>query len=197
MRHFRHYLYGHHSDVFMDHEALRSLLNTPHPSGKLTRWGLALQEVDLSPFYRPRRKNVLEDALSRSPLGEKESPVLVLEETLVAAVESTQDPAKSGECNLGEWLRGDPWLRQVIAYLETGVLPSDGSKARELAVYRQQYVLLEGFLYDVERDKTLRVIPPECDRRQLLDEVHGGTFGGHLRDAWRTVKIILVAKDAK
>ena len=37
VRHFRHYLYGHHSDVFTDHEALRSLLNMPHPSGKLAR----------------------------------------------------------------------------------------------------------------------------------------------------------------
>ena len=31
--------------------------------------------------------------------------------------------------------------------------------------------------------KPLRVIPPECDRRQFLDEVHGGAFSGHLRDA--------------
>ena len=41
VRHFRHYLYGHHCDVFTDHEALKSLLNTPHPSGRLARWGLA------------------------------------------------------------------------------------------------------------------------------------------------------------
>ena len=98
----------------------------------------------------------------------------------MAAVESTQDPAKSGECKLEEWQRGDPWLRQVIAYLETGALPSDESKARELAVSGQQYVLLEGVLYHMER---ARVIPPECDRRPLFDEVHGGAFSGHLRDA--------------
>ena len=60
--------------------------------------------------------------------------MLVLKETLVAALESTQDPAKSRECDLGEQQRGDLWLRQVIAYLETGALPSDGSKARKLAV---------------------------------------------------------------
>ena len=183
VRHFRHYLYGHHCDVFTDHKALKSLLNTPHPIGKLARWELALQEVDLSIFYRPGKKNVLADALSRSPLCEKESPVLVRKETLVAAVESTQDPAKSGEGNLGERQCGDPWLQQVIAYLETGALPTDESKARELAVFGQQYVLLEGVLYHVERDKTLEVIPPECDRRPLFDEVHGGTVCGHLRDA--------------
>ena len=77
VQHFRHYFYGHHCDVFTDHEALKSLLNTPHPSGKLARWGLALQEINLSIFYRPGKKNVLADALSWSPLGEKESPALV------------------------------------------------------------------------------------------------------------------------
>ena len=37
--------------------------------------------------------------------------------------------------------------------------------------------------HHVERDKTSRVVPPECDWRQLFDEVHGGAFSGHLRDA--------------
>ena len=42
VRHFRPYLYGHHCTVVTDHEALKSLLNTPQPSGKLARWGLSL-----------------------------------------------------------------------------------------------------------------------------------------------------------
>ena len=42
VRHFRPYLYGHACKVHTDHEALRSLLNTPHPSGKLARWGLSI-----------------------------------------------------------------------------------------------------------------------------------------------------------
>ena len=37
----------------MDHEALKSLLNIPHFSGKLARWGLAIQELDLEICYRP------------------------------------------------------------------------------------------------------------------------------------------------
>ena len=44
---FRPYLYGHHCTVYTDHEALKSLLNTPQPSGKLARWGMALQELNL------------------------------------------------------------------------------------------------------------------------------------------------------
>ena len=47
IRHFRPYLYGHACKVYTDHEGLKSLLNTLHPSGKLARWGLAIQELDL------------------------------------------------------------------------------------------------------------------------------------------------------
>ena len=35
VKHFRPYLYGHQCDIYTDHEALKSLLNTPQPSGKL------------------------------------------------------------------------------------------------------------------------------------------------------------------
>ena len=32
---------------YIDHEVLKSLLNTPQPSGGLARWGMALQELNL------------------------------------------------------------------------------------------------------------------------------------------------------
>ena len=68
---FRVYLYGHVCDVcdvYTDHEALQTLLNTPHPSGKLACRGLALQELNLWIHYRPGRKNQNADALSRVPI---------------------------------------------------------------------------------------------------------------------------------
>lgn len=58
VRHFRHYLYGHRCTVFTDHEALKSLLNTPHPSGKLAR------DLNLKIEYRPGKGNTKADALS-------------------------------------------------------------------------------------------------------------------------------------
>ena len=48
VKHFCPYLYGHKCQIIMDHEALKSLLNTPHPSGKLAHWGLATQELRIS-----------------------------------------------------------------------------------------------------------------------------------------------------
>ena len=40
IRHFHAYLYGHDMEVMTDHLAVKSLLATPSPSGKHTRWWL-------------------------------------------------------------------------------------------------------------------------------------------------------------
>ena len=86
VKHFRHFLYGHKCVVYTDHIALKALLNTPHPSGKLARWGLALQELDLEICYRPGKTNSNADALSRSPISpETQTPFAILA-TLTAHV---------------------------------------------------------------------------------------------------------------
>ena len=72
VKHFRPYLYGHQCDIYTDHEALKSLLNTPRPSGKLARWGMAIQELDVRILHRSGKHNVNADALSRVPLEQSE-----------------------------------------------------------------------------------------------------------------------------
>ena len=194
VKYFRHYLYGHQCDVYTDHEALKSLLNTPHPSGKLARWGLALQEVDLTIHYRPGRKNGNADALSRSPkedTGEDPSK----DSAIVVAAVTPQVPTKSGddappeqtggkeEDTLSRRQKDDSTLGAIFRYLQDGQLPDDESTARELALTRSQYVIQDDVLYYVAKDKSLRVIPPMSDREALFREAHSGVFGGHLREA--------------
>ena len=70
VKHFRPYLYGHSCVVYTDHQALKSLLNTPQPSGKLAWWGMALQEMDLTIQHRSGKHNLNADALSRCPLNQ-------------------------------------------------------------------------------------------------------------------------------
>ena len=183
IRHFRQYLYGHCCHVHTDHEALKSLLNSPHPSGKLARWELAIQELDLHIHYKPDHTNQKVDALSRAPCpiasGEGEC-----EERFVATVGTTpQSSAKGEDRSLGSLQRDDPKLIPHFLYLEDGILPDNESEARELVVSRDSFEVIDGILYHVEKDKTLRIIPPESLRRMLFDEAHGGQFGGHLRDA--------------
>ena len=70
VKHFRPYLYGHSCVMYTDHQALKSLLNTPQPSGKLAQWGMALQEMDLTIQHRSGKYNLNADALSRCPLNQ-------------------------------------------------------------------------------------------------------------------------------
>ena len=185
MKHFRHYLYGHKCEVFTDHEALKSLLNTPHPSGKLARWGLTLQEFDVKIRYRPARVNASADALSRNPLPATETNENVPPFSILAtlqpssAAEDGEDPNKE----LVGAQRKDPELLRVIQYLEDGTLPTEDKFAREIVLCKSQYVLIDKVLYHVEKDKTLRLIPPQINRKKLFCDVHEGVYGAHLRDA--------------
>ena len=59
--------HGHHCNVYTEHKALKSLLITPHSSGKLACWGLVIQELKLH-IHRPGCKQQNKDALSHDPL---------------------------------------------------------------------------------------------------------------------------------
>ena len=54
---------------------------------------------------------------------------------------------------------------------------------RELILTQSQYEVVGGVLYHVAPDKTLRIILPTGDRKQIFEDAHVGTFGGHLREA--------------
>ena len=66
MKNFRSYIYGHHCDVYTDHSALKVIFNTPHPSGKLARWSMAIEELDLTIYHIAGKHNSNTDALSRA-----------------------------------------------------------------------------------------------------------------------------------
>ena len=63
------------------------------------------------------------------------------------------------------------------------MLPDKDKKARELILSKSQYALLDGVLYKLEKDNSLRIFVTECDGEELLKEAHEGVFGGHLREA--------------
>ena len=81
-------MYGHPCDVYTDHEAeaLQAQLNTPHPSDKLARWGMALQEMDLHLHYRPGKTNQNADTLSRTPIDTQSEIFVEPDEKLVATL---------------------------------------------------------------------------------------------------------------
>ena len=191
-KHFHAYLYGHQCKVFTDHSALKSLLNTPHPSGKLARWGLALQELDLQIEYRPGKQNAVADALSRiSPNTEATqdvkdtSPDNPLEPTpqtdvTVAALQPISSVSEDSEWP--ELQAADGELAGLIAYLKTGKLPATDTEARQLVLMSANYSLIDGVLYFNQPDGRLLLVVPKDKRQKLLQEAHGGILSGHLRE---------------
>ena len=149
----------------IDHEALKSLLNTPQPSGKLARWGMALQELDLVVVHRSGKTNANVDALSRFPLATSadDNPTCGVVATITAG---------ETEEGLSAEQRQDTELAVIIQYIETGVLPEDGKLAKQIALTSHLYTLQDGVLYRVEKDATLRVVPPSTFRRRLFQEAH-------------------------
>ena len=140
VKHFCPYLYGHKCAVYTDHEALKALLNTPQPSGKLARWGMAIQELDLSIHYRPGKQNSNADALSRSPLTE------VGNGEAAFGIISALDGCDLGKISdLPKLQQGDPELAAIIKFIETGVLPEDEKFAKSLALTQSQYSLKMAF----------------------------------------------------
>ena len=175
VKHFRSCLYGQQCEVYTNHEALKSLLNMPQPSEKLARWGMAIQEFDITIHHRAGRCNGNAYALSRFPL-ETTGDGVSEAEGVVATV------AIETESDLATLQRQDQDLGVVIHYLETGVLPTDEKVAKELALSKSQYVLQDEVLYQVQPDSTLRVIPPCKHIRELFHQAHDGQFGAHLGD---------------
>ena len=68
----------------------------------------------------------------------------------------------------------DPKLKLYIDYLEQGIVPEDAGAARRLTTERNLFEVVDGTLFRVEKDETLRLVPPVNRRRQLISDLHGG-----------------------
>ena len=94
-----------------------------------------------------------------------------------------QKVEKNGKnLNIRKCQMDDPKLKCIMLYVEDGELPRDEKKAKELVLGRSLYEVVDGILYHVEVDKSLRLIPLTCDQELLFQEVHSGTFGAHIKD---------------
>ena len=112
VRYFRQYLLGHPCVVYTDHSACLSILNTPKPSGKLARWALTIQEMDLTIRHKPGRQNSNADALSRCPADESQNQVCV-----VNTVEGDDLPSVPGLKLVADQQAKDHDMALMLAYL--------------------------------------------------------------------------------
>ena len=136
VKHFRAYILGHHCVVLTDHAACTSLLNTVHPSAKLARWAMVIQEMDLEIRHRAGKTNCSADALSRNPVPDQCADV-VAEVAAVAAVES----------HYAEEQHMDQDFGQVMDYLKDGTLPGDDKEAKKVVLCSKYCDMIDGILH--------------------------------------------------
>ena len=144
--------------------------------------------------HRSGKTNQAADALSRLRLLDQDSdkepstghPVVQAKdgEGLVSQIEVENGVTTDSSFDiLAECQDNDPELKLLKDYMLTGQLPEDERKARELVLSKSQFEIKDGVLYHLERDKTLRFVPPSDSQKELFDDVHNGIFGAHLRSA--------------
>ena len=135
---FRPYLLGHKCIVYTDHSACTSLLNRSHPSAKLARWALIIQELDLEIKHRPGKSNMNVDALSRNP------PAILAVSAAVAS-DSASGNSNSGtsqESELSRKQRQDPDFSGLFRYMRMVFFQRIDSKPKEWCLSVSSLLLL-------------------------------------------------------
>ena len=135
---------------------------------------MAIQELDARILHRSGKHNANADALSRAPVQQSK----VEGEGSICETVAVIQPASE----LPALQRGDKELKEIIDFLESGILPSEEKQAKLITCTQSQYTLIDSVLYHVEQDGSLRVIPPVGTREELFHQAHGGVYGGHLGD---------------
>jgi hypothetical protein len=109
LQNFRHYLLGGHFKMFIDHSALKYLVNKPVLGGRICIWLLLFQEYDFEIVVKPGRMNKGPDHLSRLEHGEKPTS---LEDTLPDA-------------QLLAIRKFDDYFTEIVQFLSKGMAPHE------------------------------------------------------------------------
>ena len=176
VKHFRPYLLGYHTTVFMDHSACTSLLNSSKPSAKLARWAMIVQEFDLTIKYRSGRSNANANTLSRNPVN--------VENAFVRALCKSEGLVCSEEKNMTEHQENDESLLPMLAYLKEGIsLKKLLQRSSYLSQLSMPFSMEYSAMKNLHNSESWRIVVPRDMRSSLLDELHGGKFSGHF--TWR------------
>jgi hypothetical protein len=162
---FYHYLLGGHFRMFIDHSALKYLVNKPVLGGQICKWIMLFQEYDFEIVFKPGRMNKGPNHLSRLEQGEEPTS---LEDTL-------------SDAQLLSIRRIDDHFIEIVQFLSTGMAPSEYTitQKKQLVVCAADFSLIAGQLYKMGSDEVLRRCVMEVERQLIIIEAHEGIAGGH------------------
>jgi transposase InsO family protein len=164
---FRHYLLGYPFVMYVDHDALKYLINKPDLSGRLARWVLLLQEFDFTIVVRPTKSHGNADHISR------------LEPYTLESLKPLND--EFPDANLFEVDIIFPDYVDIINYLKTSQIPIGYNTNQVRALVRRSgpYTLLGETLYKQGHDGVLRRCVNPSEVPLILEGCHSDVCGGH------------------
>ena len=179
--------------IVTDHKPLIPLLQSAYkaPSARLKRWALALTDFDYEIQYEPGVTHFLPDFLSRVQSVIHEDPEYEPEVGCeLFAMELRQEELTTSQIIVEQ--NRDPECRQLIDYLEQGVLPSGELEARKVINQAESMSIEEpGVLCKVSRTNhkgenpvsrfKYRMVIPKTLVKRVLSLLHEDVFaGGHV-----------------
>lgn len=132
-RHWNHLIAGCHTDIYSDHESLKSFFTQKELNKRDYRWIDELQALDITIHYQQGQINVVADALSRRPdylsvLSASSPSLHSLAKNLRAA--TSRDPALTALATTPGYSLEDGLLFQVKGDARRIVVPSDPALRR-------------------------------------------------------------------
>jgi hypothetical protein len=176
---FRHYLLGYPFVFYVDHDALKYLINKPDLSGRLTRWVLLLQEFDFTIVVRPGKSHGNADHLSR------------LEPLENSNLEPLNDQLP--DADLFEVDVIFPDYVDIITYLKTNQVPGEYNSKQVEALLRRSapFTLIGETLYKQGHDGILRRCLNPSEVPLIFAGCHSNACGGHFAGESTACKALL------
>lgn len=173
---FRHYITGYEVFIHTNHSTIRFIMIKPITNGRITRWLLLLQDINITIIDKPSKQNLVEDFLSRINHGNEMEPV------------NDDFPNE----HLFSFSIKTPWFVDLSNYLTTRKLPQHLSSREKQKIIKQSvnYSWIEGDIFCTGPDFIIRRCVQEDEMFDILTTCHDEPCGGHFADKQTSYKVL-------